>query len=392
MRRAAIIDISESSAGGAKVAREVERALSSNPDFAVQDIHATLNAGSEGDNATNIKSAQAFRTAGLAALAEGQTDDAAEQLQSALGLMSRSFAHLRDTDEFRQLLVELGAVQLRSGAKSSARATFLQAAVFGAETASIPLEPAELAMLAAAREESKAAPRGAIQISSTPAAAEAWVDGRFVGVTPCPAAGLTAGTHIIALYKAGYAPVTATATANAEAFEQASVQLEPARRKLIYDDVVGKLRGEVDALESDHPQGGDGVKQAGSLFLSEVALVVRTRGKGSDTQVELFLFDTQSQKLLRKEAGTVDPTSRGLREAIAPMVARVSDIQWAVALGGEVDDPTKRAKKDRLVRKWWFWTIIGAVVAGGVTAAVVLSKSDKSEPAPATTGSVVLSF
>ncbi len=392
VRRAAIIDISESSASAAKVAREVERAIASDRRFAVQDIHALLNAGSERDDATNIKSAQAFRTAGLAALASGHTDDAAEQLQSAAALMARSLAYLRDVDEYRQLLVELGAVQLRSGAKSSAHATFLQAASFGAETGSIPLEPAELAMLAAAREEQKALARGAIQITSAPAAAEAWVDGRFVGVTPCAAAGLSAGPHIITLFKAGYAPITVSATANAEALEQAKAQLMPARRKLLYDGVVQKLRGEVDALSGEHPEGGDGVKQAGSLLLSEVALVIRSRVTPGETTVDLFFFDTQSQRLLRKETGTVDPTSRGLRDAISALVARVTDIQWVVALGGEAEDPSQRKGGTRLVKKWWFWTIVGAVVAGGVTTAVVLATRDTSEPAPVTTGSVVLSF
>jgi hypothetical protein len=392
VRRAAVIDISDNSASTAKVAREVERAIASDRRFTVQDVHATLNAGSEGDDATNIKSAQAFRTAGLAALASGQTDDAAEQLQTAAALMARSFAYLRDVDEYRQLLVELGAAQLRSGAKSSARATFLQAAAFGAETASVPLEPAELTLLAAARDENKALARGAIQITSTPAAAEAWVDGRFVGVTPCAAAGLSAGQHIITLFKAGYAPATVNAKANAEALEQSSTQLMPARRKLLYDDVVQKLRAEVDALSGEHPEGGDGVKQAGSLLLSEVALVIRSRATASETTVDLFFFDTQSQRLLRKETGTVDPTSRGLRDSISTLVARVTDIQWAVALGGEADDPTRRKKDTRLVKKWWFWTIVGAVVAGGVTTAVVLATRDTSEPAPATTGSVVLSF
>lgn len=392
VRRAAVIDISESSASTAKVAREVERAMASDPRFTVQDIHATLDAGSEGGDATNIKNAQAFRMAGLATLKSGQTDDAADQLQTAAGLMAGSLAHLRDVDEYRQLLVELGAAQLRSGAKSSAHATFLQAATFGAETASIPLEAAEVAMLSAAREESKALARGAIQIASTPAAAEAWVDGRFVGVTPCAAAGLSAGQHIITLYKTGYAPATVTANANAEALEQASTQLMPARRKLLYDSMIEKLRGEVDALSAAHPEGGDGVRQAGSLLLSEVALVVRSRPSAGETSVDLFFFDTQSQRLLRRETGTVDPTSRGLRDAISALVARVTDIQWAVALGGHAEDPNQRKRGSRLVKKWWFWTIVGAVVVGGVTTAVVLATRDTSEPAPPTTGSVVLSF
>lgn len=392
VRRAVVIDISEGSASQAKVAREVERALASDPSFVLQDLHATLNAGGERDDATNIKSAQAFRTAGLAALATGQTEDAAEQLQTAAGLMSRSFALLRDADEYRELLVELATVQLRSGDKGSARATFVDAAVFGAERASIELSADEQAMLVAARDELKAAPRGAVQINSTPAAAEAWVDGRFVGVTPVAAAGLTAGPHIVTLFKAGYAPVTTTATANAEALEQVSAELAPARRKLLYDAMVAQLRQEVDAVGAPGSEGGDGVQQAGSLMLSEVAMVVRSSGPPSDTLVELYFFDTQSRRLLRKETGTVDPTSRGLRDAVAPLVAKVSDIQWAVALGGEADDPDKRKKSTRLVKKWWFWTIIGVGVAGAATAAVLLATRDSGTTTPPTTGSVVVSF
>jgi len=32
---------------------------------------------------------------------------------------------------------------------------------------------------------------------------------------------------------------------------------------------------------------------------------------------------------------------------------------------------------------WWFWTVTGAVVAGGVTTGVVLGTQDSGSPAPA---------
>ncbi|MCB9728180.1 MAG: PEGA domain-containing protein [Deltaproteobacteria bacterium] len=387
-----MIDISEGSAGHAVIAREVERALDRDPGFVVQDTHALLNAGGERDDAANVKSAQAFRTAGLAALEAGELEDAVEQLQTAAALMAKSFAFLREADEYRQLLVESGVAQLRAGEEEAASRTLERAVVFGAESASIPLKPAEEALLAAARQKIKEAPRGGIEIASQPASAEAWVDGRFVGVTPCAAWGLPAGEHIVTMYKAGYAPVTATAVANTEAPAQVQAKLQPARRKLLYDEMLEKLRPEMDHLGGTPPMGGEGVKQAGSLLLSEVVLVVRSRGPVNATEVELFLFDTQSQRLLQRVSGTVDTGSSGLRAAIAPLVARVSEIDWAVALGGEAEDPTARRESTRLVKKWWFWTIIGGVVAGGATAAVLLATKGDGESAPATTGSVVLSF
>jgi len=54
-----------------------------------------------------------------------------------------------------------------------------------------------------------------------------------------------------------------------------------------------------------------------------------------------------------------------------------------VAVHSHVPQPVK-AESDSVVKKWWFWTAIGAAVAGGTVTAILLSNSDtKQESAPA---------
>lgn len=42
--------------------------------------------------------------------------------------------------------------------------------------------------------------------------------------------------------------------------------------------------------------------------------------------------------------------------------------------------PTKARQPQRAWQRWWFWTIIGAGVAGGITAAVLSSHSESGVP------------
>ncbi|HKU44893.1 MAG TPA: PEGA domain-containing protein, partial [Polyangiales bacterium] len=67
----------------------------------------------------------------------------------------------------------------------------------------------------------------------------------------------------------------------------------------------------------------------------------------------------------------------------------------AAALSGRAapapsDTDTHTASDSGVLGKWWFWTALGVVAAGGVTAAVVLtSKSSTEPPVPGNTGAAV---
>ena len=76
-----------------------------------------------------------------------------------------------------------------------------------------------------------------------------------------------------------------------------------------------------------------------------------------------------------KGKGNVFTIKPGRYEVEAELSGYISAKTAAVVTGG---DETRVAmvleKSDNLVEKWWFWTAIGAVVAGGATAAIVATQ------------------
>lgn len=393
-RPTVVIDVSDETKPNAEIAREVARALRKHPGYPVKDIHALLNAGGEVEEQNNIKTGQAFHQAGVAALAAGDAEDAAEQLESAATLLEASFAFLRNVEEYRQLLLRLGVARHSQDDEAGAREAFSRAMLFRAEPTSVPLGEAQ-ALYDGAAADLAAKELGAIVIATEPPHAEVYVNGRYRGISPATVAALPIGTHLVAIFKPGWARRTATVTSSSTTLSAHTLALDPARRQLPFDQLRQDLVGEIAALSDTHKEGGDGVRAAGALLFSEVAIVVRSTGDRDAKRVELFAFDTRSRRLLNRAAAQVDWRSRN-KEAIAALITDLLDFDYAVSLGGAAADPgatpPAAEEEDSVVTKWWFWTIVGVGVAGvaaGTAAAVVLSDEGA---APPTTGSMAIQF
>lgn len=107
------------------------------------------------------------------------------------------------------------------------------------------------------------------------------------------------------------------------------------------------------------------IVEGGKTQVIEVAL---TPGEGADDTVA---------------AAAAGAVTAGSPQTEAPAPAPLSD------------DAAKQAnpyvvERDTVFETWWFWGVVGIVVAGGVTAAVVLSSTERTEPPqPGRTGSVI---
>ena len=67
------------------------------------------------------------------------------------------------------------------------------------------------------RKDVEKARRGSLEIRSEPAAAQAYVDGKYVGVTPTFAEGLVVGEHWVTLKKEGFKKAVMAAQVSAKA-------------------------------------------------------------------------------------------------------------------------------------------------------------------------------
>lgn len=386
-RTVAVIDISADDKDNAQIYRDVLRGLRKVDGYEIKDTHVVLNAGAEVEGQNNIKTAEAFYKAGVNALDEGEAEDALEQLESAASMMERDYAVLRDRGSHRKLLLQLGVAATRAGERDTALAAFVRAVTFRADPATVGMLDEEAALFKEAESAVASLSLGAVLIETVPSHAEIYVDGRFRGISPATVAGLTEGRHLVAAYKAGYARHTEAITASSSGLESTEILLEPARRKPQYDQLKDKLAAEVGSKVAE------GVRSVGALLFTETALVVRSTGEGAGKKIGLFLYDVASKTLLNSIDEPVDWSSRN-KGAVAAMVARLVDIDYATALGGVTTGPGDGAgaeEESSIVEQWWFWTIIGAVVVGGTTAGVVVALQDDGPPPPKG-GALVVQF
>ncbi|MGM0574987.1 MAG: PEGA domain-containing protein [Myxococcota bacterium] len=387
-RETAVVDVSSEGKAAAEIAHTIREAVRAHDGYVLKDIHGVLNAGGEADAQGNIKTAQAFHKAGLSALEGGDAMDAAEQFETAAQLMENSFAQLRDTDEYRRVLLHLGMALFRSGEAAPAGLAFERAVLFQAEPGMVDLSADERALLDKAREAIEARSLGAVMLESEPSHAEVYVDGRYRGVTPLTVAGLPEGKHVVTAFKSGFVRQTARVEISSLGMVNRTVALEPARRKRLFDEMRGELRSGLDALDEGVERGGEGVRRMGALLFAEAGVVVQTTGE-SPRHVSMYLFDTNSRLLVHRVEGDVD-WSRRNREQVRDLVSQLLDVDWDVALAGVPEDPAGPAAEP-ITKKWWFWTAIGVGVAGA-TAAALIATSGGDGGEPPDTGALVLTF
>ena len=390
-RSLAVVDISEDIKAHAEISRDVIRAVRKRSGYELKDTHVALNAGAEVEAQNNIRTALAFLQTGTAALQAGDAEEAYDQLARARTMMERDFAVLRDLNDYRATLMNLAVAMLRTGEKDAAQSVFERAITVRAKVNTLDLSDAEHEVLVRAQEAVADRPLGAVAIETTPEHAEVYVDGRYRGISPATVAGLSAGEHLVTVYKAGHARHTRIVTASDEELNVLSVEMENARRQLQYDQLVERLRKELDELSDDNLSGGEGVKSVGALFYSELALVVRVTGESDMKTVELALFHVASKRLLNRMSESLDWSFRN-KKAVAALVNTLLDIDFVAAMGGATAPAGMGVgAQDSVLTSWWLWTIVGAVVAGGVTAAVVATLPEDAPPPP-TGGTLVVQF
>lgn len=396
-RTIVVIDLSDESKEAREIAREVRRAVGAHQnaqgelDYAPREVHGPLNAGGEVRARQSIATAMGLIDAGLAGMDAEDYEDASDQLMSAARLIEDSLAVVDDDTLYGRVLLLLGESRLRAGDEEGAAPAFRKAVIAGADPSGS--SDAARAAFERAKREVAAAPRGAARIVTTPPYAEVHIDGEYRGISPRAVDGLAEGEHLVTVFKAGFERETARITVSAGGQVTETIELTPARRALLLDELRPRLAEEIATLSGDPPLGGDAVRDVGSLFRTEAVLVMRVDGTAATKDLELTLFDEATRRMVASERVRGMDWSFHNRAAIERAVNALLALSWVEVLGGEVaEDPA--AGGDSVTSEWWFWTLIGAAVAGGTVAAILLTSGD-DPPAPFErdgSGAIVLRF
>lgn len=380
-----LIDLSDEEAATREIAFDVSRAVKKSKVVRFADLDAALNLGGEEVQVTSGKTADQLAKSGLAKLKAGQFEDAVEDLDNAVGNYLIAYVVLPDTSVYSRTMAVFGAAQFMAGDSKGAEKTF-EKAVQADQKAPLDISefsPKAQALLDKARQNVSRRDQIDFEIRTDPPNARAYVNGRFMGLTPVFASS-TKGEQLITLTKQGSAR-----KARKIAVEKNGVvleeRLEPARRAAALDGLRPGLQqvlagtGKMEILQ-----------EAEGVVAVPYALLLRASGTREKMKVELALASLNSRQLLNQVTREVRWESRDkeTRDQIDKMVDEVLKPRVIVA-----PDAPKEVQAKPIYKRWWFWTIVGAVAVGSAAAYYLAPGSASTTPdhAPGT-GGILIQF
>lgn len=389
-----VIPISFDDRPSARIGHFLEDALTKRPDITLNDVNSVLDRGTNRIHFDNIRQATVYLEKARAAFKESNYPVALMEFQRSVDLFEKSFSFLTTDQPFIDALVGLGFSNGLSGVQNEAITAFKKALIFNPHAKfDFTRYPKNLLRLFnKAKAELKNASLGELEIVTSPDNALVYVDGHFRGVSPVTVKRLQIGPHYVKISKLGYSSVNKIMVASSGTTKN-DVALVPARRRFLLDQRIPQLR-----LDVADQKAGETMVGLKSLFFVEHVILVSIFGGSGKREVQLSLFDLKRRIRLKQVSAVVDWQTFDLTRA----QAIVADLLKDVSLTGKAAVHPKHQQTIKYVggkpvwKKWWFWTIIGAVVATGATVGIVLgtkkSGGERGFEKINGTGAVVLRF
>ncbi len=377
-----LIDLSPDDVVEHEIAHDVRRALRANAKLRYRDPDESLNVGAEDADITNVRSGRSFLMAGRKALDAGDFAQAAEDFESAATTYLSSFSHATEDDPIEEAILLQGVALLSMGNADRGYKTLVRGVEFRPRYVMdlSKFSEAIQGKYRKAREEWALRPDVTFEVRTSVPNADVWVNGRYFGLSPAFVKSAV-GPQFVRVSKHGYGRVgrlqQITGPDVIVPFE-----LKAARRKPAWDALRVKLaevfEGAVEPNDLSAAQG---------LLNANVAVVLQSSGTREKVHVRLALSNLASRQVLKR----VEREISWLKRDKATIDALVTDLFATPELPKGHDKPTVRT--ETVLHKWWFWALVGGVVAGSVTAAVMLGDSEPAPPKYAAgTGGLVIKF
>ena len=188
------------------VMRALDDGLKRNPRLEMKDLDTRLADFAQEVPQEQIDEGRLSLQEGQKALTALELPLAIKKLTQAVDVLSKVLPYIKKA-ELADAMMALGASHFENGDKKEAQA-HLRAAAHLAQRLQGRCQPLSAgdphrSSRTCARTSSKQK-RGSLEIRSEPAAAQAYVDGKYIGVTPTFADGLIVGEHWVTLKKEGF--------------------------------------------------------------------------------------------------------------------------------------------------------------------------------------------
>ena len=357
----------------------------------------TLRTGAPAGNAQAAIEASRLADEGFRALNSGDKATALARFQSASDVLAQN-PGVGETRLHARVAKGLGVASFMNGKTTAGKDLIKRSLLLytkqSANEYAYSVEARNL--YAQAQREIADMAQGRVEVKSTPDAAEVYLDGIFKGYTPITLPNVAAGSHLVNVEKDGYlrwsgdadvpeggrAATEAVLTASPvkkdldKALDNVSKSLNPKKFGAAIEPVLGLVDAK-EALVVTADVGSGGFELSG--FYRDLAGNVQPIDVTIAQDAEFF--KNIKNMLSTTLQAAFEPEGRGEALDTPPKETIDTVMKEGNALGGDQsidpDSPLfkieEKGEKESIAKKWWFWTIIGAVTAGTVATVVVLT-------------------
>lgn len=365
--------------------REMSDALKRNPRLDQKELDVRLAEFAQEMPFDQVEMARAAYQKGMAAFNKLELDQAVLALSDAVDQLIAVLPYIKK-QELADAMMALAVMQQQKG-KTAAMQSVLRRLLTWRPTYQVDNDQFPAAIndpTEAVRAQVSQLPRGQAVILSDPPGAQVFVDGDFVGTSPITAENLAVGEHFVTFKKLGYKRGLRVANVVNNRPAQILGKLDRSEKFLLVEQAIARVGPTMGQKRLDKVV--DNLRE--TLFLDHAIFLKMQRtaqsGVAEAVTVKAYLYDLRSRSLLSEKTDQIKVTGGVPAEgAMALLAEKLYEGVDYDAVDVKPDDaplPVVVEQKP-LYKKWWFWTAIGVVVAGGASAlAVGLSLRQPSCP------------
>jgi len=350
------------------VMRALDDGLKRNPRLEMKDLDTRLADFAQEVPQEEIDQGRLLLQEGQKALTALELPAAIKKLQQAVEVLSKVLPYIKKA-ELADAMMALGSAHFENGDKKEAKRTFERLLVWRSDyKVDLSKYPPELlSIVEDTRKEVERQKRGSIEIRSEPSAAQAYVDGRYIGVTPTFADGLIVGEHWVTLKKEGFKKAVMAAQASSKMQQVVSITMERSTKYLLVEQALAGV--EKSLGQSTLDPSADNLKEV--LFIDHAVFVRAAPAGAGQLKVDSFLYDLRTRRRLTHVVKTV-PAAHAEKELATLASSLYLNVSYEAELVESKDaPPPKPYVRPPFYKTWWFWTAAGVAVTGVVLGATL---------------------
>jgi tetratricopeptide (TPR) repeat protein len=358
-----------------RVANILGKALKKNPQLEVKDSDRLLvEFAGEVPGDTITKAREALEN-GVRLLNEGDAATAITPLEEAITSLEGVLPFIKK-EMLARALMALGAAQARLQQPRKALATFIQLLTWR-PVATFDINSfgdQALSLFEKAQQAVKANRRGSVELISDPPGAQAYLDGRRVGLTPTVAFGLKVGDHYATFKLQGYVKAAQKITVNPAKQLKYTTSLRRSEKYLLLDQSLRDAQRSLGKPKASPEM----VSLSTFLFIDQVIFVSLEQSGSSSITVQAYLYDLRSKLALSRAALSLSPKNLKDLQRLAEMLYLNVTYDGTLVAPPEPPPPTP-PKRRPFYSTWWFWTAV-VVGSAGVVLPIVYWPTAKTWP------------